>query len=134
MLASQVKVNANVITISETKLDDSLPVDQFVLECFSKPFLEGFSKPFRVDHNKNGSCILLFVREDIQARFISIEKVLIESFFIELNLRKKKWIVNCSYNSNQKTYPQIWKSSDELWIFITLIMLILFSSAISMQM
>ena len=53
MIASQVKGNANVIMISETKLEDAFPVDQFVLECFSKPFLEGFSKPFRVHLNKN---------------------------------------------------------------------------------
>ena len=57
MLASQVKSNANVIMISETKLDDAFSVDQFVLECFSKPFLEGFSEPFRVDYNKNRGCI-----------------------------------------------------------------------------
>ena len=49
MLASQVKGNANVIMISETKLDDAFSVDQFVLECFSKPS--------RVDYNKNRGCI-----------------------------------------------------------------------------
>ena len=46
MLASQVEVNADVVMISETKLGDTFPVDQFVLE--------GFSKPFRIDGNKNG--------------------------------------------------------------------------------
>ena len=76
--------------ISETKLDDTFPVDQFVLE--------GFSKPFRVDRNKNGGGILLFVREDIPARLISMEKAHIESVFMELNLRKKNWIVNVSHN------------------------------------
>ena len=34
MLASQVQGNADVIMISEIKLDDSFPVDQFVLEFF----------------------------------------------------------------------------------------------------
>ena len=65
--------------ISETKLDDTFPVDQFVLE--------GFSKAFRIDRNKNGGGILLFVREGIPGRLISIEKVPIESFFTEINLR-----------------------------------------------
>ena len=51
MLASQVKRYANVTKISETKLDDTIPVDQFVLE--------GFNKPFRVDHNKTEGCISL---------------------------------------------------------------------------
>ena len=103
--------------ISETKLDDTFPVDQFVLE--------GFSKPFKIDRNKNGDGILLFVCEHIPARLISIEKAPIESFFTELNLRRKNWIVN---------YPHIWKSSDEIWIFIPLIMIILSFSGISMQM
>ena len=43
MLASQVKGNGDMIMISETKLDDTFPVDQFVLE--------GFSKPFRIDRS-----------------------------------------------------------------------------------
>ena len=44
---------------------------------------------------------MLFVREDIPARPISIEKAPIEIFFIELNLRRKNWIVNCSYNPHK---------------------------------
>ena len=51
MLTSQGKGNANKIMISETKLDNMIPVNQFVLE--------GFNKPFRVDHNKIGGCISL---------------------------------------------------------------------------
>ena len=78
MLASQVEGNADVVMISERKLDDTFPVDQFVLEVFSKPF--------KIDRNKNGDGILLFGHEHIPARFISIEKAPIESFFI-LNLR-----------------------------------------------
>ena len=74
MLASQVEGNADVVMISETKLDDTFPVDQFVLEVFSKLF--------RIGHNKNGGGILLFVRDDIPARLISIEKAPIASFII----------------------------------------------------
>ena len=74
MLASQVEGSADVVMITETKLDDTFPADQFVLE--------GFSKPFRIDHSKNGGGILLFVRDDIPARLISIEKAPIERFII----------------------------------------------------
>lgn len=80
MLASQVKGNADVVMISETKLDDTFPVDQFVPESFSIPFI--------IYRNKNRSSILLFVREDVPARLISIEKTLAESFFIELCARR----------------------------------------------
>ena len=81
MPASQVEGNADVVIISETKLDDTFPVGKFVFE--------GFRKPFRNDCNQNWGSILLFVHEDIPARLISIEKAPIESFFIELNLRKE---------------------------------------------
>ena len=134
MPASQVKGDANVIMISETKLDDAFPADQFVLECFSKLFLEGLNKSCRVDHNRNGGCILLFVGEDIPARLISIEQVLIETFFIELDLRKKKWIVSCSYNPHKKTFSHLEVIRRTMDIFIPSIMIILFFSGISMQM
>ena len=103
MLASEVKGKSDVIMISQIKLGGTFPVDRFILE--------GFSEPFRIDRNKNG--ILLFVREDLRSRLSSIEKAPIESFFIELNLRKKNWIVNCSYSTLETTYPHIRKSSDE---------------------
>ena len=93
MPASQVEGNADVVMISETKLDDTFPVDQFIFE--------GFRKPFRIDRNKNGGGILLFVREDIPARLLSIEKAPMESFFIDLNLHEENWIVNFSYYKNK---------------------------------
>ena len=43
---------------------------------------------------------MLFVRNDIPSKMISIEKLLTESFLFELNLRKKKWVFNCSYYPN----------------------------------
>ena len=79
MLASQVQGNANVIRISETKLDDTFHVDQFVLEGFSKPS-ELITTEMRVAS--------LFAHEDIPARLISTEKALIECFFIELKVNQ----------------------------------------------
>ena len=76
MLFSQVKGHADVIMISETKPDENFPEDQFVLD--------GCSKPFRTDRNKNDGGIRLFVREDIPARLTSIEKAFIKSFFKDL--------------------------------------------------
>ena len=72
MPSSQVKGNADVITILEAKLDYTFPVYQFVLE--------GCSKPFRIYRNKNEGETLFFVREGIPARLISIVKAPIESF------------------------------------------------------
>ena len=74
--------------VSESKVEDSFPDSQF--------FLDGYSTPYRLDRNRNGGGIKLFVRNDNPSKMISIEKLPIESFLIELNLRKKKWLINCS--------------------------------------
>ena len=44
---------------------------------------------------------LLFVRKDILCNLFAIEEKATESFYIELNLRHSKWIINCSYNPHK---------------------------------
>ena len=46
---------------------------------------------------------MVFVREDIPSKLISKETLDIEGIFIELNFRKKKWLLSCSYNPNRNT-------------------------------
>ena len=79
--------------VSETKLDDSFPEGQFLIECFHSPF--------RFDRNKNSGGIMLYVREDIPAKSLSHDFPFAESFFVEINLYKKKWFINCSYNTQK---------------------------------
>ena len=43
-----------------------------------------YALPCRLDCNQFGGCIMVFVREDIPSRVLSLNKS-IESFFIELN-------------------------------------------------
>ena len=61
--------------------------------------IERFGKPFRLDRNRNGGGITLFIQSDIPAKVISTDKSPFESFYIELNFRKKR-LLNCSGNSN----------------------------------
>ena len=68
--------------ISETKIDESFPIGQFLLS--------GFSAPFRFDCNSNGGGILLFIREDILSKLISVEPSPTEAFSVELNLPNKR--------------------------------------------
>ena len=75
--------------ISETKLDPSFPTGQF--------YIHGFSEPYRFDRNSSGGGILLYIREDIPSKLI-LTKMTIEGFFVEINLRKKRWLLCCSYN------------------------------------
>ena len=79
--------------ISETKVDGSFPKGQFQIK--------GFSDPFRVDRNTHGGGILFYAREDIPVKILSVENLPTECFFIEINLRKRKWLVCCSYNPHR---------------------------------
>ena len=80
------------MVISETKLDESFPNGQFKIP--------GYALPCRLDRNQFGGGIMVFVREDIPSRVLSLNKS-IESLFIELNFRKKKWLLCCTYNPNR---------------------------------
>ena len=48
--------------ISKTKIDDSSPLTQFLIE--------GFTTPYRLDRNGSGGGILVYIREDIPSRLI----------------------------------------------------------------
>ena len=63
-----------------------------------KFLIDGFNEPIRLDRNKNGGGILLFIGEGIPTKVLSFETSPIKGFFIEINLYKKKWLLCCSYN------------------------------------
>ena len=91
-LEKEVCANLDILLISETKLDDSFPSAQFLLD--------GFSKPYRLDRCSNGGGILLYIRDDIPARLLSNSNKT-ESIFVETNFRKKKWLICASYNPHK---------------------------------
>ena len=73
---------------------DSFPTAQFQMK--------GFSVPYRYDRNGKGGGLLLYIREDIQSKLlISKSKCNIETLSVAVNLRKRKWFLNCSYNPYQ---------------------------------
>ena len=78
-------------------LDDTFPVGQF--------YIDGYSTPYRFDRTSHGGGILLYIREDIPSKILKFEPVQnnFEGFFVEINLRKKKWLLSCSYNPNNRT-------------------------------
>ena len=89
-LADIIKDNIDIFMISETKVDDSFPDGQV--------FIDGFGAPFPLDRNRNGGGIMLFFRNDNPAKVVSTDDRPIESFYVELNFRNKKWLLNCSYS------------------------------------
>ena len=60
-----VKNSLDVFTIPETKLDETFPEGQFLMDRFTPPY--------RMDKNTNRSGIALYVREDIPSRQISLK-------------------------------------------------------------
>ena len=93
-----VKDNTDILMVSETKLDSSFPQAQFRIE--------GYASPFRYDRNSHGGGILLFIREDILTKIISITPLKdFERIFVELNFRKKKIVLCCSYNPHKNLIP-----------------------------
>ena len=88
--------NVDIFLISETKLDDSFPSAQFKIE--------GFTTPYRYDRNDKGGRLLLYIREDIPSRLLQCKSQCnIESLSVEINLRKRKWFLNCSYNPHRNS-------------------------------
>ena len=70
--------------ISEAKLDESFSPRKFLLN--------GCSFSFCFDRNGSGGGILLYIREDIPSKLLSMNKN-IQGFFSEINLRNmKKWL------------------------------------------
>ena len=64
--------------------------------------MKGFSVPYRYDRNGKDGGLLLKTRKDIQSKLlISKSKCNIETLSVAVNLRKRKWFLNCSYNHHQ---------------------------------
>ena len=96
--------------LTETKLDDFFRTMQFNIEgCHT----------FRLNRNEYGGGILLYVPDNIPSKSIPVKNSTIEGFFIELNLRKKKWLLCCTYN------PTCSFTSDHLSIIGNSIVLLL---------
>ena len=90
--------NLDILTIQETKLDASFPPQQFILD--------GYSEPYRLDRNRDGGGVLIYVREDIPSKELNKHNFTkyVEGLFIEINLRKTKLLFFGGYRSDHKNY------------------------------
>ena len=98
----------DILVITETKTDSTFPLNQFAIQ--------GYSKPYRFDRNRNGGGVFIYVREDIPSRELKIHNTPedIESIFIEINLIKTKWLFCGCYHppsqSDQYFFENIGKA------------------------
>ena len=85
--------NVDIFVITETKLDSTFPTSQFLIK--------GHSEPYCFNRNRNGVGFLIYVREDTPKKPLLTNQKLphdIEEIFVELNLRKNKWLLFGSYH------------------------------------
>ena len=99
-LKFMIKNSIDILVITESKLDSSFPANQFLID--------GFSKPFRLDKSSKSAGVLIYVRDDIPSRklkcHISSEqnRGSFEGIFVEINLRKQKWLLFGGYSSHKR--------------------------------
>ena len=62
-LKLNIKNNVNILVITESKLISSFPDLQFIVD--------GFRQPYRLDRNKHGKGIMIFVTEDFPSKLAS---------------------------------------------------------------
>ena len=90
--------NIDILTIQETKLDDSFPPGQFTID--------GYSEPYRLDRNKHGGGVMIYIREDIPSKLLNKHSFseTIEGLFIEINLCKTKLLLFGSHRSDHTEF------------------------------
>ena len=62
VFSEEVNGSIYILMVAETKLDDSFPEAQFLIE--------GFHSPFKFDRNINGGGIMLYVQKDIPTSYL----------------------------------------------------------------
>ena len=82
LLKELIGINLDIFLISETKLNDTFPPGQYLID--------GYQVPFRFDRNDNGGGLLLYFRDHIPWKKLKLEfNSGIEAIAIEINLKKR---------------------------------------------
>lgn len=81
LLTDKTKGNVGIFLFSKTKVDKSFPNSQFKID--------GFSNPYRVDHNEKGGRITLLFREYLPVKDLLTDKGN-ETCYVEVILKKTK--------------------------------------------
>ena len=84
-LIELVKENVDILLTSEIKIDSSFPTAQFLVNGFTT---------YRRHRNRNGTGMLLYIKEDIPSNLLHTDDI-IQMIYIEISIRKKKWLLGC---------------------------------------
>ena len=100
----------DILIITETKLDETYRISQFRID--------GYSMPYRLDRNRNGGGVIIYVREDIPSKILRKHFFPndIEGVFVEIDFRKSKWLLCGTHHppehSDQYYFDNIDKALD----------------------
>ena len=99
--------HTDTLVTKETKLDDTFPLDQF--------YVEGFTIPYRLDMNRNGGGVIIYIREDTPSKILEKHKLPqdVEGMFVELNFRKIKWLLFGTYHTPSQNDQYYFEALDK---------------------
>ena len=91
-----IKDKLDILVVTETKIDESYPNSQFSID--------GFSTPFRLDRNKFGGGVMIYVKENLLCVEIPFQNKPkdIECIFLDLRIRNKRFLLVGGYNPDKK--------------------------------
>lgn len=94
-LKLMIKDSIDFLLVTESKIDDTFPCGQFQIE--------GFARPIRLDRNRNGGGVIIFIRDDLVCREIEpgILYPELECTLLELRIRQSKWLMVVGYNPHK---------------------------------
>ena len=86
-LKDTVMQHIDVFVLTETKLDDTFPTTQFLVN--------GFSETTDLTEIERGGGVIVYIREDIPSKLLDKHIFLydMDGLFVELNFRKCKWLL-----------------------------------------
>ena len=83
-MSSLMSENVDILIVSETKLDSSFPMTQFVIP--------GFHHPFRLDINRQSGGLLVYIKGSIPVLTSFSIPADTQIIVFQINLRKEKWL------------------------------------------
>ena len=97
----------DILTITEKKIDDTCSISEF--------HIERYSMPYRLHRNRKSGGVIIYVREDISSKVF--RKRLfpndIQGIFIEINFRKSKWLLCCTYHPPSQSDQYYFDNTDK---------------------
>ena len=99
--------HVDILVLTETKLDDSFPNSQFLVD--------GFSEPFRIDRNRSGGGVMIYVWDVIPSKLLTKHFFPndIKGLFAELNFRKCKLLLLGTYHLPSQSQQHFFENVDK---------------------